>query len=273
MAYRDHNKYLAWRKKYNLTRRQKKIKLKCVECSSSYETTEGFKNKSMFCSQKCKAKHYANTPKGKKVKLEITKRYYSKNREAILEKLRLRMSTDENYKLKKKKLNQKYRKTTKGRAMRLASFYKGRVAVKQATPKWNDHKKTKKIYEYAKKIEIYLNKNNIGEYGNVHVDHIIPIHGKTFEGGYPVCGLNIWYNLMPSLESDNTSKQNVCPPEKQIKNIKIPHMSLDKLPQPTNWMKFVHSMYKHVIRSSGDKIYKKQLMSSYVEMNPRNIKK
>ena len=104
MAYRDHNKYLAWRKKYNLTRRQKKIKLKCVQCSSSYETTEGFKNKSMFCSKKCKAKHYANTPKGKKVKLEITKRYYSKNREAILEKLRLRMSTDENYKLKKKKL-------------------------------------------------------------------------------------------------------------------------------------------------------------------------
>ena len=102
MAYSDHNKYLVWRKKYNLTRRKKKIKLKCVQCSSTYETTEGFKNKSMYCSKKCKAKHYGNTPKGKKVKLEITKKYYYKHREEILEKGRLKFATDENFKLKKK---------------------------------------------------------------------------------------------------------------------------------------------------------------------------
>jgi len=265
MVYRDHAKLLAWRKKYNLSRRAKKIKLKCVVCSAAYETTEGFRHKSMFCSRKCKAKHFGSSAAGKKLKAQNTRRYYLKNKEAILEKLRFRLAIDENYKLKRKKINQEYRKTPKGRAMRRASFNKGRAAIKQATPKWNDHDKIKKIYEYAKKIEINLNKNNSGKYANVHVDHIIPIHGKTFEGGYPVCGLNVWYNLMPSLETDNTSKQNFCPPEKQLRNTKIPHISLDKLPTPNKWIKFIESIHKHSIKS-------KHLMSNYIELNPRNIK-
>ena len=66
----------------------------------------------------------------------------------------------------------------------------------------------------------------------VHVDHIIPIQGITFEEEAKVCGLNVYYNMMPVLESENESKKNFCPPSKQIKDIKTPHISLDKLPNP-----------------------------------------
>jgi len=242
----------------------------CKICNKKFTTKS---NRQIFCSKGCSAKghkisrdRFNHSPKGKELKQKYAK---SPKGKAVIKLKQTRYDKSIEGKISRKK----YRSTDKGKSSNRFSTAKRRIDTRQATPPWNDEIKTKKIYDYASKIELYLNKNLKTKIAKVHVDHIIPLKGKMFDGGYSVCGLNVWYNLMPSLESDNTSKRNICPPEKQLKKIKMRHISLDILPQPANWMKFVHSMYKHVIRSSGDKIYKKQLMSSYVEMNPRNIKK
>ena len=77
---------------------------------------------------------------------------------------------------------------------------------------------------------------------------------------------------MPVLEADNESKKNYCLPAKQIKDIKIPHLSLDKLTQPKNWIKFIDTMYKNVIKSNHHKNFEKQVLSNYLELNPRRLK-
>jgi len=166
----------------------------------------------------------------------------------------------------------KYKKSNKGKLNDRVYSSNRRSKIEKQSPLWNDSKKTKKIFEYALKIETYINRNNTGKRAKVHVDHIIPLKGKTFEGGYPVRGLNVWYNLMPTLDSNNTSKGNICPPEKQIEGITTPHLSLDKLPHPKIWMKFIHAMYNNAVKSAKDKNFKKQMLSDYLELDPRNLK-
>ena len=235
----------------------------CKICNKEFITKS---NRQIFCSKACSSKghkitrdRFNHSSKGK----ELKKKYaHSPKGKAVIKLKQQRYDKSVEGKIARSK----YRSTEKGKASNRFLTSKRRILTKRATPLWNDEKKTKKIYEYASKIEFNLNTK-------VHVDHIIPLQGKTFEGGFPVSGLNVWYNLMPMLDSENTSKRNICLPEKQLKNIKTPHISLDKLPHPKIWMKFIQSMYKYAIKSSGDKLYNKQLMSNYVELNPRNIKK
>lgn len=64
-----------------------------------------------------------------------------------------------------------------------------RVSKSQATPVWADIDLISEVYQEA-------------EYHGLHVDHIIPLRGKT------VCGLNIWNNLQLITKSENSAKGN-----------------------------------------------------------------
>ena len=69
-----------------------------------------------------------------------------------------------------------------------------RAAVKRATPAWADLDAIKAIYVEAGR------RRALGE--NVHVDHIIPLQGKT------VCGLHVHWNLQIIPAAENLRKQN-----------------------------------------------------------------
>ena len=245
------------------------ISRNCKICNKNFITKN---NRQLCCSKACSAKNhkiardrYNHSDKGK-----VSKTLYAKSPrgKAVIKLKRQRYEKTIQAKINVKK----YKSSDKGRAANRFFSAKRRIEIQQATPLWNDEVKTKKVYELASKIEKYLNKNNTGKYAKVHVDHIIPLKGKTFEGGYPVSGLNVWYNLMPSLDSDNVKKLNLCPPEKQLKGVTTPHLSLDKLPHPKIWIKFIQAMYKNAIKSSYDENFKTKMVKNYIEINPRYLK-
>ena len=131
----------------------------------------------------------------------------------------------------------RYKKSAKGKLANRIDRSKRRRFIKEQTPSWNDSEKMKKIYWYASKIEEIFNQP-------VHVDHIIPIRGKTFEDGAKVCGLNVWYNLDFQTKSENLSKNNLCPPvHRQPDFDKNPHVALVDLPKPKDWMKYIRKYY------------------------------
>lgn len=241
----------------------------CKICNKSFI---GRSNRQLCYSKACSAKNrkiardrYNHSAKGK-----VYYKLYAKSpRGKAAIKLK-RQRYEET--IQAKTVRKNYRSSDKGRASDKFFKAKRRIGLQQATPPWNDEVKTKKVYELASKMERYLNKNNTGKYAKIHVDHIIPLKGKTFEGGYPVRGLNVWYNLMPSLDSDNVKKQNLCPPEKQLKGVTTPHLSLDKLPHPKIWIKFIQAMYKNAIKSSYDENFKTEMVKNYIEINPRYLK-
>jgi len=65
--------------------------------------------------------------------------------------------------------------------------------VQQATPKWVDRRALRLFYQ----------QRPVGH----HVDHIIPLRGRTVEG-YPVCGLHVPWNLQYLPELENVRKHN-----------------------------------------------------------------
>lgn len=70
----------------------------------------------------------------------------------------------------------------------------------KATPKWADGEKIASIYQEAK---LFVDSN-----GKVyHVDHIVPLQGKT------VCGLHVEHNLQILPGKENCSKQNRFNPD------------------------------------------------------------
>ena len=212
---------------------------------------------------------------------EYEKKYYLDNSEKIKKRSRIRYSEKKDIikeqqkkyyysltpekKLKKNKLNRIWKKTPQGKASGRYDASMRRKAIKQATPIWNDDEKTKYIYNIAVKLEKLFK-------APVHVDHIVPLKGITFEDNAKVCGLNVYYNLMPVLETDNESKKNYCPPSKQIKEIKIPHLSLDKLPKPKHWVKFINLMYKRALEFKKGNTKLEEFNKSYIEVNPRKLK-
>ena len=169
--------------------------------------------------------------------------------------------------LKKRKNSQNWKKTLKGKASNRKDSSIRRATVKLATPKWNDNKKTKKIYKMAVEIEELFG-------SPIHVDHVIPIKGIVFEDGSEICGLNVWYNLMPVLEEDNESKRNLCPPLKRIPGLNVPHLNLTDLPEPNNWMMFIESILKAAIVNSKNTHEKKAQMikKNFIEVNPKKLK-
>ena len=126
--------------------------------------------------------------------------------------------------------------------------------------------KTKYIYDIGIKLQTLYN-------STFHIDHIIPLKGITFEDEAEVCGLNVYYNLMPVTENINESKKNFCPPAKQIKNIKINHLSLDQLPSPKDWIKFIDQIYLNALKSNKSSKERALMQKNYIETNPRLMKK
>jgi len=70
-----------------------------------------------------------------------------------------------------------------------------RASKLQATPLWSDNEKIKVIYEYRQLCSIVLKQQ-------YHVDHLVPLKGKT------VCGLHTESNLCVITAAENLSKSN-----------------------------------------------------------------
>jgi hypothetical protein len=72
-----------------------------------------------------------------------------------------------------------------------------------ATPKWVDANHKQRV------IEIYAATQQLQELTAAiyHVDHIVPLVSDN------VCGLHVWWNLQPLIESANVSKSNQFFPE------------------------------------------------------------
>lgn len=66
---------------------------------------------------------------------------------------------------------------------------KRRAAKLQATPAWAEPELIKQVYAEA-------------AYRGMHVDHIVPLQGKT------VCGLHVHYNMQLLTRSQNSAKGN-----------------------------------------------------------------
>lgn len=126
--------------------------------------------------------------------LKIKKReYYVEKKEAILEKRRdFYLENKDKLKIYKKD----YRSKNKGKCNALgAKKYARKV---QATPKWltKEHlNEIDRIYIKAKEME----KETGIKY---HIDHIVPLRGKT------VCGLHVPWNLQILTAEENSRKSN-----------------------------------------------------------------
>lgn len=138
--------------------------------------------------------------------LERKRRYYKNNRRQSYEQARnwrrnnherakanQRRYYDENKELYAESAR-KYARTSKGRAALLFNNNKRRAAKLQATPVWADEKAISIIYRKAAILRSH------GE--DMHVDHIIPLQGKT------VCGLHVAENLIIIPAAENIRKRN-----------------------------------------------------------------
>ena len=76
---------------------------------------------------------------------------------------------------------------------------------------------------------------------------------------------------MPILHEDNVKKQKLCPPMTSINN-KTPQLTLDKLPPPKEWMRFIRVMYASALKGAKDDSYFTKIVENYIEVNPRNLK-
>jgi hypothetical protein len=247
--------------KYNKSDKKKIIQARYRKSEKGKIAIKKFKETGY--NQEYAKKYYLKDPE--KFKTRSNKRYNEKREIINEQRKKYYYSLTPEKKQKKNDLNRRWKKTSAGMAYGRYDASLRRKRIRQATPKWEDAEKTKYIYDVAVKLQEIINTP-------VHVDHIIPIKGITFEDNAKVCGLNVYYNMMPVLEADNESKKNYCLPAKQIKDIKIPHLSLDKLTQPKNWIKFIDTMYKNVIKSNHHKNFEKQVLSNYLELNPRRLK-
>ncbi|MDE2020684.1 MAG: HNH endonuclease [Patescibacteria group bacterium] len=80
-------------------------------------------------------------------------------------------------------------------AARLAMSAKHRASKINATPKWANQGAIKEIYDAAHKISTTTGRP-------MHVDHVIPLRGKT------VCGLHVEGNLQLLPKHENIKKSN-----------------------------------------------------------------
>lgn len=89
----------------------------------------------------------------------------------------------------------------KSRAVGCAKTAKRNAEVDRATSKWADLDKIKSIYRLAEKITKATGMQH-------HVDHIVPLHGKT------VSGLHNEFNLQILTATENLKKHNKYWPDK-----------------------------------------------------------
>lgn len=182
----------------------------CTNCNNEFSSTLP----TLTCSEICKKirvkeirkKHYENN---KEKILTKNKKYFNKNKKFILKQ------QYENNKEKRKQYAKEYYHKTKdirkehkteylkehyknNKARYIAHDAKRRASKLNATPVWLskfDHDYIKHIYIQAKELQKL---DGIPR----HVDHIIPLQGKT------VCGLHVPWNLQILTATENASKGN-----------------------------------------------------------------
>lgn len=155
----------------------------CSKCKS-----EPIKKNSSYCCGCTKEYHKARYETKKEKLLDYQKQYIEKNKEKVLEKNRIYKAANA------EKVKQCVKRWIKNNAGRFNAYCKNRRLSKiKATPNWltnEDLLEIEKIYKLAQlKSKIFGVK--------YHVDHVLPIKGKT------VCGLHVPNNLqvIPALEN------------------------------------------------------------------------
>lgn len=119
------------------------------------------------------------------------KTYINKNKEKIKQTKQKWVEKNKDHVFKRQ---QKWRKQNKARCSYHAN--KRRASKIQATPKWADQQKIQQYYDFAN----FMKWITLGiEY---HVDHIVPLKGKT------VCGLHTHDNLQVLRKDHNLAKSN-----------------------------------------------------------------
>jgi len=209
---------------------------------------------------KATRKKHRLTDKGK-----ASKRKHEQTEKAIQTKKKYRRMYDKTE--RGKAVRKRYDQSPKGVMSHRYNSAKRRALLKSNTPKWNKEDLSKKIYDIALKMEKSLGVP-------VDVDHIIPLQGKSFEDKAEVCGLNVWYNLMPIVEEINESKHDLCPPVKKIPGIKTPQLTLDTLPKPKDWMTFIDFILKRAIESTKKTNEEnwEPVKKNYTEVNPKKMR-
>ena len=151
---------------------------KNIEERKEYNKKFYFKNKEKI-KERFKIYRLNNKDKIKKYSEE----YVLKNKDKIKKTKTLSRLK---HKEKLKKINKLYKLNNK--SLINADAAKRRATKLKATPKFANLNKIKEIYKNCPK--------------GYHVDHIIPLRGKT------VCGLHVEWNLQYLTPSENTSKSN-----------------------------------------------------------------
>lgn len=173
----------------------------CSVCREVKDSTAFFKaaKSKTGCSNRCKSceAEYRITRKAQKSAYAKTytssdaykQRRVDKRREATLERMQTKIETFE----------QLTDSTLRRWRLNAANRY---MAKLQATPKWLN------AAQKQRTLEIYAATQHLQELTATvyHVDHIVPLRGKT------VCGLHVWWNLQPITEQANIAKQNMFYP-------------------------------------------------------------
>ena len=126
-----------------------------------------------------KIKEYRKLYNKKPERIEKVRIYKLLNADKIKEQSRI-------YRLKNKHKIKQYQ--LNNLHLNRAAYTRRKAAKLKATPKFANLNKIKEIYKNCPK--------------GYHVDHIIPLRGKT------VCGLHVEWNLQYLTPSENTSKSN-----------------------------------------------------------------
>lgn len=154
----------------NRRKYKKEINKICKHCETPFVDVSYAKTKK-FCSTKCQQNNFRTLPKEK---AKFKNWYYNKGGKKICSDRR-----------------KKWYATPHGKSVEDAKRVRRRATQLNATPKWltkNDKEKIRKIYAKCPK--------------GYHVDHIIPLQGKT------VSGLHVLSNLQHLPAHKNLTKHN-----------------------------------------------------------------
>lgn len=154
--------------------RRDRVKIKCACCGVEFEEKKGRAERTKFCSKDCMWKVLKGSGSPHWAGVGVYEYYFDENG---IEKKR------------------------KARDVGTAKTAKRNAGAKQATPGWADQTKIRAVYKAARLITEATGISH-------HVDHIIPLNGKT------VSGLHNEFNLQVLTKTENLKKHNKHWPDK-----------------------------------------------------------